>query len=124
MSNSLIKKPHLDDEYTDEELKHLVSSTADPIYFIENFIKVQHPLKGSIPLKLYPFQVDMIRGYHENRFVVALTSRQMGKSCYKGTIITHGSNKIKIGDLFAKTLTLRETIVEFLEMLSVKFARW
>lgn len=76
----IVKKAHIKDAFTQSQLVDLMRSTEDPIYFIEKFIKVQHPTKGSVPLVLYPFQHRMIRGFHENRFVVGLTARQMGKT--------------------------------------------
>jgi len=76
----LIKKGHTKDSYTQSQLAELLRCTEDPIYFIESFIKVQHPIKGAVPLKLYPYQVDMVRAFHENRFVIGLTGRQLGKT--------------------------------------------
>lgn len=122
MASSLIKKPHLDDSYSIEELAHLTNSTADPIYFIENFIKVQHPTKGSIPLVLYPFQRDMIRGYHENRFVVALTSRQMGKCVAPLTEITTGDKKAPIIDIFKSSMSIKDKLITFLEIQLLRLA--
>ncbi len=74
------KTPYLKVGYTSEQAVELIRCQEDPIYFIENFIKVQHPVKGMIPLKLYPFQIEMIKAYVEHRKVVSLCSRQMGKA--------------------------------------------
>lgn len=79
-ANDLIKKGHTKDTYNASKLEELEKSTDDPIYFIERFIKVQHPIKGSVPLVLYPFQRRMVEGFWKNRFVVGLTARQMGKT--------------------------------------------
>jgi hypothetical protein len=76
----IVKKGYSKDAFTKSNLVDLMMSTDDPIYFIEKFIKVQHPTRGSVPLTLYPFQRLMIQGFHENRFVVGLTARQMGKT--------------------------------------------
>lgn len=121
MASTLIKKPYLDDEYTQEELDHLVHSTSDPIYFIENFIKVQHPTKGSIPLQLYPFQKDMIKAYHENRFSISLTSRQMGKCVHGDTMIAVSGNQQRISDLIP--LSLKDRIVKKIEDLLISLLR-
>jgi hypothetical protein len=32
-----------------------------PTYFISNYIKVTHPVRGLVPFKLYPFQHDILR---------------------------------------------------------------
>lgn len=80
MSNDLIKKGHVKDSYNGSQLAELDRCINDPIFFIEKFIKVQHPIKGSLPLTLYPFQKRMVEGFWQNRFVVGLTARQMGKT--------------------------------------------
>ena len=41
---------------------------------------VQHPVKGAVPFKLYPYQEHMIKCYHENRQIVVLSARQTGKT--------------------------------------------
>ena len=28
----------------------------DPVYFISQYVKVTHPVRGLVPFKLYPFQ--------------------------------------------------------------------
>jgi hypothetical protein len=76
----LIKKGHTKDAYNNEQLMHLMRCTDDPIYFIENFVKIQHATKGSVPFIMYDFQKDMVRNFSENRYTIALTGRQMGKT--------------------------------------------
>lgn len=84
----IIKKPYTKTEYSTEQLFELVQCVEDPMYFLRNFMKIQHPLKGAIPFEPYPFQIDMIRAFHDNRFTVALTARQMGKTtCAAGYLL-------------------------------------
>ncbi len=109
----LIKKGHTKDSYTQSQLAELLRCTEDPIYFIESFIKVQHPVKGSVPLKLYDYQIDMVKAFHENRFVIGLTARQMGKCLINTTTIKLKSPK---GD------EIELTIGEFYEW--QKFKQW
>jgi hypothetical protein len=78
-STDITKKGHAKSSYTRDQMRELMMCTDSPIYFMENFLKVQHPKLGSIPLKLYPFQHRMVTAFHEQRFVVGLTARQMGK---------------------------------------------
>lgn len=105
------------DAYTKEKELDLARSIEDPIFFVEKFIKVQHPTKGSVPLELYPFQRRMISAYTNNRFCVSLTARQMGKSCYTQTIIAQDGESIQIGNLIKSKLTIKEKLVEKLESL-------
>lgn len=67
-------------EYTMEQLIEIQKCMTDPIYFIENYFKVIHPDKGSVLMKLYDYQKKMILTYHNNRRVVAMASRQLGKT--------------------------------------------
>ena len=78
--NARLKTPNTEVEYTHEDLMELKKCAADPVYFIANYVKIQHPVKGSIPFKLYDYQIKMIRAYQENRYTVVLSARQTGKS--------------------------------------------
>lgn len=63
-----------------EIIKEIVKCGKDPIYFINNFVKISHPLHGLISFKLYPFQEDCIRQFQDYRFNIVLKARQMGLS--------------------------------------------
>lgn len=76
----IVKRPNLKSDYTEDSLTDLVRCWEDPFFFIARFVKVQHPMKGALPLKLYPFQEDLIRAFHGQRNTIALTARQMGKT--------------------------------------------
>lgn len=76
----VVKRPNSKSSYTEESLLDLVMCMEDPLFFIRNFMKIQHPLRGAVPFDPYPFQVDLVRAFHDNRFTIALTARQMGKT--------------------------------------------
>ncbi len=78
--NDFVKKPRIKTEYTASDADELMKCSEDPYYFIENFVKVQHAIKGMIPLKLYGFQRGIINAYHNHRKSIILCSRQMGKT--------------------------------------------
>ena len=61
-------------------LKEIVKSGKDPVYFINNYAKISHPLRGLIPFKTYDFQSDLIENYNDHRFTVILKARQLGIS--------------------------------------------
>jgi hypothetical protein len=63
-----------------EILKEILKSGKDPVYFINNYARIAHPLEGLIPFKLYPFQEDLLRDFNDNRFNVILKARQLGIS--------------------------------------------
>ena len=61
-------------------LKEIVKSGKDPVYFINNYAKISHPMRGLIPFKTYDFQTDLISDFNDNRFTVILKARQLGIS--------------------------------------------
>lgn len=78
--NTRLKKAHTEHEFTPEELVEFAKCAEDPVYFCKNYIRVQHPKRGAIPLELYPYQEKMMHMYMENRYTVVLSARQTGKS--------------------------------------------
>jgi len=87
----LIKKAHAQQRYTLEEVKHLeacMDPITGPLYFCKNFLKIQHPVKGSIPFKPYGYQVGLIEAYTNNKQCIAMLPRQMGKTtCAVGYLL-------------------------------------
>ena len=87
----LIKKAHAQQRYTLEEVKHLeacMDPITGPLYFCRNFLKIQHPVKGSIPFDPYGFQVGLIDAYANNKQCIAMLPRQMGKTtCAVGYLL-------------------------------------
>lgn len=93
------KTPHALTEYTAEQYQELVRCADDPFYFIENYIKVQHPVKGLLPLELYDYQHRIIRAFHEHRKAVCLTGRQLGKALTLDTVIPTPTGWTTMGDI-------------------------
>lgn len=83
-------------EYTMEQMIEIQKCMKDPIYFIENYFRVIHPDKGSVLMKLYDYQKKMILAYHNNRRVVAMASRQLGKCCTLNTKVSLKNKKTGI----------------------------
>jgi hypothetical protein len=61
-----------------ELLNEFAKCKEDPVYFISNYIKVTHPVRGLVPFKLYPFQVDVLEAVKTHRFNVLRKFRQAG----------------------------------------------
>jgi hypothetical protein len=83
LDGNLIKKAHAPQRYTLEEVKHLeacMDPVTGPIYFATNFLKIQHPVRGSIPFIPYDYQERLIDAYHNNKQCIAMLPRQMGKT--------------------------------------------
>jgi len=87
----LIKKAHAPLRYTLEEIRHLeacMDPITGPLYFCRNFLKIQHPVKGSIPFDPYGYQVGLIEAYTKHKQCVAMLPRQMGKTtCAVGYLL-------------------------------------
>ena len=109
----ITKRGYSKDRYENERIRELAKCMIDPIYFIEKYVMIQHPLEGRVPFKPYDFQIEMLKSFHEHRNVIALTSRQMGKCVIGDTVIAKNGYKIDIGSEIQ--LTFRERIVKWLE---------
>lgn len=53
---------------------------VSPVYFMKHYVKIQHPIRGTIAFDLYPFQERTLQDFHEFNFNIILKSRQMGIS--------------------------------------------
>ena len=62
------------------QVNEIVKCGKDPAYFINKYLKIEHPLKGLIPFATYPFQDDCLTDFNEHRFNIILKSRQLGIS--------------------------------------------
>jgi len=62
------------------QIKEIIKCGKDPTYFFNQYVKIQHPTRGSIPFKTYPFQDDCVQDFRDNRFNIVLKSRQLGLS--------------------------------------------
>ena len=78
--NTRIKKAGAEHQFTPHELMEFKRCAEDPVYFCKNYVKVQHPKRGAIPLELYPYQEQMMYSYMEHRYTIVLSARQTGKS--------------------------------------------
>lgn len=69
----ILKKPYKRELWTTSQILEVTKCIKDPIYFVEKYMRVQHPTKGSVPLILYPYQKEMITAFKEHRNIVCLT---------------------------------------------------
>lgn len=79
-ANRLLKKAGVKIEWTPELRAEMKKCAADPIYFIENYMKVVHVDHGLVPFKLRDYQKEIVRSLHQNRYTIICTARQAGKS--------------------------------------------
>lgn len=108
-------------EYTEEMISELIKCSDDPMYFIRNYMKIQHPTMGSTRFIPYDYQEKIINAYHTHRYNVVLTGRQLGKCFCSNTYIRYNNKTIQIKNLI-KT-TIKEKIITFLEELLIKLVK-
>jgi hypothetical protein len=63
-----------------EIVAEILKSGKDPVYFIDNYARISHPIDGLIPFKTYPYQADLLHDFNDYRFNVILKARQLGIS--------------------------------------------
>jgi hypothetical protein len=62
------------------QVSEIVRCGRDPSYFFNNYVKIQHPTKGTIPFKTFPFQDQCVKEFIDNRFTIVVKGRQLGLS--------------------------------------------
>ena len=79
----LIKKAYKKVKYTKKELEELAKCTDPvhgPMYFMENFMWIQHPTRGRQKFVPYDYQRDLVEVYHGYRKSINMLGRQLGKT--------------------------------------------
>ena len=71
------------------QVREIIRCGKEPDYFFKNYLKIQHPVKGLIPFKMYDFQKKIVQTIHDNRFTIAKLPRQSGKSTTVVSYILH-----------------------------------
>lgn len=72
-----------------QQKAEILKCGRDVEYFIKNYVQIQHPTKGYIPFKLFPYQKDVVKEFKRNRFNIILKSRQLGMSTLSAAYILH-----------------------------------
>lgn len=85
--NPLLKPAYAKVQMTAEQLMEYAKCEEDPLYFIENYVKIISLDHGTIPFKPWQFQKDMIKTMVEERFTICKMPRQVGKTTTTAAII-------------------------------------
>ena len=80
LGNPNLKKANVAQEWTQAEVEEYTKCMKDPLYFIQEYIKIVSLDEGLVPFKLYDFQKEMVGTFHNNRFTICKLPRQSGKS--------------------------------------------
>jgi hypothetical protein len=62
------------------QISEIIKCGKDPSYFMNKYLKIQHPIKGLINFNTFPFQDDCVDNFNKHRFNIILKSRQLGLS--------------------------------------------
>ena len=80
LGNPNLKRANVSVEFTKEQIQEYQKCMDDPIYFIENYMKIVSLDEGLVPMNMYKFQKKMVKTFHDNRFTICKLPRQSGKS--------------------------------------------
>ncbi len=126
--NEYFSKPNQEITITPEDVLEFKKCKADPIYFIENYVYIEHATKGEVLFKMYPYQVEIVESLNNNTRSIALCARQLGKTTvisayllwyaafHKNKLCLVASNKNDNAmDVMAKIIFSYERLPEFLK---------
>lgn len=77
---NLVKPANAKTTYTAKQIQDIKRCMVDPLYFMERYMWIQHPVKGKIPFVAYEYQKRLIDAYLNNTSIIALLPRQTGKT--------------------------------------------
>lgn len=80
LGNPNLKRTNMALSLSEEQVREYVRCAKDPIYFIENYVKIIVLDRGFVKIDLYPFQKDAIRKFNSDRRIIVKAGRQVGKT--------------------------------------------
>jgi hypothetical protein len=113
LGNPLLKKANVSIQFTKDQVKEYIKCKEDPVYFALNYVKIVSVDEGLIPFKMYDFQKELVRKFHDNRFNIAKLPRQTGKSTVVVSYLLHYAlfnDSANIGILANKASTARDLL--------------
>ncbi len=97
LDSDQIKKAHKKHKYTTDQvlrLEQCMDPKTGPLFFMKEFMRIQHPTKGEMRFSPYPYQERLIESYNSHRFSIAMLPRQTGKTtCASGYLLWYAMFK-------------------------------
>ena len=113
LGNPNLKRANVQQNWTKKQLLEYSKCMEDPLYFIQNYVKIVSLDEGLIPFKMYPFQKEMVGTFHNNRFTICKLPRQSGKSTVMISYLLHYAlfnPSVNIAILANKAATARDLL--------------
>jgi|TARA_R110002073_G_scaffold26607_9_gene87113 hypothetical protein len=113
LGNPNLKKANVQQSWTKKQLQEYSDCMEDPIYFIQNYVKIISLDEGLVPFDMYSFQKEMVGTFHSNRFTICKLPRQSGKSTVMVSYLLHYAlfnPSVNIAILANKAATARDLL--------------
>jgi hypothetical protein len=99
----VVKRHNAKVTYSEDQMVELMNCQDDPMYFMRNFLRIQHSTRGALPFNPYPYQVRLVEAFHTHTYNINMSSRQTGKALALNTPIPTPTGwttmgEIKVGD--------------------------
>ncbi len=116
MSKGYNNNPNLPKEdyrhaFTQAEIDEFVKCAGNPVYFAMTYMRIINVDHGLMPFRMWDFQQDMLRTFHENRFSICKLPRQVGKTTTSVAFLLHYilfNENVNVAILANKSSTARE----------------
>ena len=113
LGNPNLKKVNVPQEFSEENIIEYNKCSNDPLYFIQNFVRIVSLDHGLVPFDMYEFQRDMVNSMHNNRFTIHKLPRQSGKSTIIISYLLHFvlfNPSVSVAVLANKSSTARDIL--------------
>ena len=113
LGNPNLKAAGISIQYTKEQMEQYIKCAQNPLYFMNNYIKIVHVDRGLVPFKPWNFQEKLVESVHHNRFTICKFPRQCGKSTSILSYILHYvlfNTNVSVGILANKQSTAKELL--------------
>jgi len=113
LGNPNLKRANVAQSWTKEELQEYQRCMEDPLYFIQNYVRIVSLDEGLVPFKMYDFQKEMVGTFHSNRFTICKLPRQSGKSTTIISYLLHYvlfNDSVNVAILANKAATARDLL--------------
>ena len=113
LGNPNLKRANVAQSWTKEELQEYQRCMEDPLYFIQNYVRIVSLDEGLVPFKMYDFQKEMVGTFHKNRFTICKLPRQSGKSTTIISYLLHYvlfNDSVNVAILANKAATARDLL--------------